>query len=103
MDTQPTLGTAALSSDDSERASNKCSYSAMGLKPRVLAVDDARDTLTLLRLFLSANGFEVVTAPDVPAALLCLQEQLPDLVITDYAICLLHTNCKPRQPAPSAP
>ena len=55
-------------------------------KARILAVDDSPDALTILRLFLSAEGFEVVTAGRVKEALLRVQEQLPDLIITDYAM-----------------
>jgi two-component system cell cycle response regulator len=55
-------------------------------KARILAVDDSPDALTILRLFLSAEGFEVITAGGVTEALLRVQEQLPDLVITDYAM-----------------
>ena len=55
-------------------------------EPRILAVDDSPDALTILRLFLSAEGFEVITADGVTQALLRVQEQLPDLIITDYAM-----------------
>jgi CheY-like chemotaxis protein len=53
---------------------------------RILAVDDSPDALTILRLFLSAEGFEVITAGGVTEALLRMQEHLPDLIITDYAM-----------------
>jgi CheY-like chemotaxis protein len=59
---------------------------ARGPKARILAVDDSPDALTILRLFLSAEGFEVITAGGVTEALLRVQEQLPDLIITDYAM-----------------
>jgi two-component system, cell cycle response regulator len=55
-------------------------------KARILAVDDSPDTLTILRLFLSAEGFEVITAGGVTEAMLRVQEQLPDLIITDHAM-----------------
>jgi two-component system phosphate regulon response regulator PhoB len=58
----------------------------MRSKARILAVDDSPDALTILRLFLSAEGFEVITAGGVTEALLRVQEQLPDLIITDYAM-----------------
>jgi len=59
---------------------------AMPPNARILAVDDSPDALTILRLFLSAEGFEVITAGGVTEALLRVQEQLPDLIITDYAM-----------------
>jgi two-component system phosphate regulon response regulator PhoB len=49
-------------------------------------VDDSPHARTILRLFLSAEGFEVITASGVSEALLCVQEQRPDLIITDYAM-----------------
>jgi CheY-like chemotaxis protein len=55
-------------------------------KARILAVDDSPDALTILRLFLSAEGFEVNAAGDVGEALLRIRERLPDLIITDYAM-----------------
>ena len=61
-------------------------HSPMRPKARILAVDDSPDTLTILRLFLSAEGFEVITAGGVTEALLRVQEQLPDLIITDHTM-----------------
>ena len=55
-------------------------------KTRILTVDDSPDALTLLRLFFSAEGFEVITAAGMAEALLRMREQLPDLIITDYAM-----------------
>lgn len=51
---------------------------------RILAVDDSPDALTILRLFLSAQGYEVITAESVSEAQIRVHEHFPDLVITDY-------------------
>jgi two-component system phosphate regulon response regulator PhoB len=58
----------------------------MRSKTRILVVDDSPHVRTILRLFLSAEGFEVITASGVTEALLCVREQRPDLIITDYAM-----------------
>jgi CheY-like chemotaxis protein len=50
----------------------------------ILIVDDDPDACTILRLFLTAEGFEVVTAQSVLAALSCIRDHLPSLIITDY-------------------
>jgi CheY-like chemotaxis protein len=50
----------------------------------ILIVDDDPDACTILRLFLTAEGFEVITAQSVPAALSSMQDHLPSLIITDY-------------------
>ncbi len=50
---------------------------------RILVVDDAADTLELLRRNLTAEGYQVFTAPGVPEALKILEGTQVDLVITD--------------------
>lgn len=50
----------------------------------ILIVDDDPDACTILRLFLTAEGFDVITAQSVPAALRCMRDHLPSLIITDY-------------------
>jgi DNA-binding NtrC family response regulator len=50
---------------------------------RILVVDDASDTLELLRRNLTAEGYRVFTAPGVPEALKILEGSRVDLVITD--------------------
>lgn len=55
-------------------------------KPVILCVDDEPDAVTILRLFLSAHGFEVVVAADAAEALQLIEERRPDLIITDYAM-----------------
>lgn len=54
--------------------------------PVVLCVDDEPDLLTILRLFLSADGFEVMTALNATQALQLIEEQRPDIIITDHAM-----------------
>jgi len=50
---------------------------------KVLVVDDEEFILSLLRNGLSENGFEVVTAKNGFDAILAVEEQKPDIVITD--------------------
>jgi len=51
-----------------------------------LTVDDEPDALTALRLFLSIEGFDVLSASSGHEALSSVQLQSPDLVITDLAM-----------------
>jgi two-component system phosphate regulon response regulator PhoB len=60
-----------------------CAVSAV---PTILAVDDDPDALTLLTLFLSKQGFRVLSASGGEEALERIREQLPDLVITDLTM-----------------
>jgi response regulator RpfG family c-di-GMP phosphodiesterase len=56
------------------RASGTSEPERGGMRPkaRILAVDDSPDALTILRQFLTAEGFEVITAGDVaPYDALC--------------------------------
>lgn len=55
-------------------------------QPVILSVDDEPDNLTPLRLFLSAEGFEVVAASNAAEALQLIEEHCPDLIITDFAM-----------------
>ena len=52
-------------------------------KECILAVDDAPDTLELIERRLTANGYQVFTAPGVPEAIRILDSVSVDLVITD--------------------
>jgi len=55
-----------------------------GNKESILVVDDAPETLEVLRRNLEAEGFRVFTAPGVSEALAVLEAAPIDLVITDY-------------------
>lgn len=56
------------------------------VNPLILCVDDQPDMLTLLRLFLSRKGFEVIVAPNATEALQLVEQRHPDLIITDFAM-----------------
>jgi DNA-binding NtrC family response regulator len=56
----------------------------MTAQESVLIVDDAPETLELLRRNLEAEGYRVLTAPGVAEALTVLRAGPVDLVITDY-------------------
>ena len=51
--------------------------------PRILAVDDNKQNLTLLQKALTAAKYDVVTATDGPTALAFTQVETPDLVLLD--------------------
>lgn len=55
-------------------------------KAVILIVDDEPDTLVIFRLYLSARGFEILTAGSAAEALRCIEQRLPDLIITDYSM-----------------
>jgi DNA-binding response OmpR family regulator len=50
---------------------------------RVLVVDDEPSAVELLREFLTARGYEVITASDGPEALRTAKEERPHLVLLD--------------------
>jgi CheY-like chemotaxis protein len=50
---------------------------------KVLIVDDESFIINLLQNGLTANGFDVITADNGFDALLAVEEQKPDVVITD--------------------
>lgn len=53
-------------------------------RERILVVDDAPETLEVLRRNLTSRGYQVYTAPGVDDALRVLDSETIDLVITDY-------------------
>ena len=57
-------------------------------KKRILAVDDTPEILELLKLLLTENGFEVVTAGDGIEALESVRKKdnLPDLILLDLML-----------------
>lgn len=54
--------------------------------PVILCVDDDPDLLTILRLFLSAQGFQVISTVSAVEALQLVTERRPHLIITDCAM-----------------
>ncbi len=60
--------------------------SAGGTFPVVLIVDDDPHILELVQLYLSHEGFKVLTAHTGPAALDAVEEAQPDLVILDIML-----------------
>jgi two-component system chemotaxis response regulator CheY len=53
------------------------------MPPRVLVIDDDKNIRDLLRIHLSAAGYEVEAAEDCIAAGHAVLRQAPDLIITD--------------------
>ncbi|HVO94655.1 MAG TPA: response regulator, partial [Terriglobales bacterium] len=51
--------------------------------PRILAVDDNKQNLTLLERALTSAQYEVITAEDGPTALKLIDSEAPDLVLLD--------------------
>lgn len=51
--------------------------------PRILAVDDSPANLDIVRMRLEAQGYDIVSAMDGEAALVCARETRPDLIILD--------------------
>lgn len=55
----------------------------MSSNKHILAVDDEKDVLLIVKTALVSAGFEVTTAPSGPEALEHLQDFTPDLIILD--------------------
>jgi two-component system KDP operon response regulator KdpE len=58
----------------------------MTTEPLVLAVDDERGILRLLKMELGNQGLRVATAQDGPTALQIAEQQRPDLVLLDLVV-----------------
>jgi putative two-component system response regulator len=61
----------------------KFHFRGMGVKPRILMVDDEVDYLTLLKLKLVNEGFDVTAADSAEEALVAMEKATPDLVVAD--------------------
>lgn len=59
------------------------------MKPRILVVDDDRDTRFLFRLIFESADYEVDEAPNGVAALAVVKEDRPDLLVTDILMPLM--------------
>jgi len=55
----------------------------MARKLRVLVVDDQSEMLEMLKLILTAAGFEVIPAMDGPSGLRCAYQHHPDAILLD--------------------
>ena len=66
--------------------SDAAHFASRSIAATILCVDDDPDALKVLDWFLTSDGFVVRTAASGVDALLQVKEQLPDLVITDYAM-----------------
>jgi putative two-component system response regulator len=58
-------------------------FRGVGSKPKILLVDDEVDYLTLLKLKLVSEGFDVETADNAEDALAHLERSKPDMVLSD--------------------
>lgn len=61
-------------------------FRGIGAKPKILMVDDEVDYLTLLKLKLLNEGFDVLATDNAPDALLLLENENPDLVVSDVVM-----------------
>ena len=55
-------------------------------KPRILIVDDESDLVSVLRIGLEIEGFEVIAAGDGEEGLKKAREERPDLVVLDLML-----------------
>jgi putative nucleotidyltransferase with HDIG domain len=62
------------------------SYVGVGAKPKVLMVDDEVDYLTLIKLKLVNEGFEVIAADNAADALTLVERDHPDIVVADVVM-----------------
>jgi len=61
-------------------------FRGVGAKPKILMVDDEVDYLTLLKLKLLNEGFDVLATDNGRDALLLLENEDPDLVVSDVVM-----------------
>ena len=61
----------------------KFHFRGTGPKPRILMVDDEIDYLMLLKLKLVNEGFDIASADNAEDALVSMEKDPPDLVVSD--------------------
>jgi putative nucleotidyltransferase with HDIG domain len=61
-------------------------FRGVGTKPKVLAVDDETDYLTLLKLKLVNEGFDVFATDSAREALAIVDREKPDLILSDVVM-----------------
>ena len=59
---------------------------ATGSRKRILLVDDEADTLAIMKIWLTELGFDISVAVNGSEALSQVQEELPDLIVTDQSM-----------------
>ena len=59
------------------------------IKKTILLADDEEDTLSIIKSFLEANGFSVITAKDGEEAYDIIQNSKPDIVVLDIMMPIL--------------
>lgn len=68
---------------------NGATHRAVGVKPRILVVEDETALVEILRYNLEKEGFDVAAAGDGEEALAAIAEHSPDLVILDWMLPLV--------------
>jgi CheY-like chemotaxis protein len=87
MESQHSHAVSQPSTDAARRrARTPGSSSTSPSRGTILTVDDDPDALTLLRLLLRSEGFEVLGAMSGAAALQCVRQRMPDIIITDLTM-----------------
>ncbi|GAC1652870.1 MAG: hypothetical protein NVS9B15_13430 [Acidobacteriaceae bacterium] len=61
-------------------------FAAGGVRPLILCVDDEEAALTLRKMVLQKNGFEVLTATNSTDALQLMRENKVNMVVTDHLL-----------------
>lgn len=74
---------ASISQPQPDSAGNAAPKPTPSSQPKVLVVDDSKETRTLLKMALSRSGLDVVCSEDGSSALKTVFSYLPDLILLD--------------------